>query len=61
VLLCAALGALDELHQYFVPGRSALVTDVLLDTASAALGALCMVWAVHKRHCLRRRVKSGKT
>ena len=43
VVLCAVLAALDELHQYFVPERAALLTDVLLDTAGAALGALCAV------------------
>jgi VanZ family protein len=49
VLLCAALAALDEFHQYFVPGRAALVADVLLDTASAALGALCVAKIAHMR------------
>ena len=43
--LCAALAALDELHQLFVPGRAALISDVLLDTASAALGALGALYA----------------
>lgn len=33
---------LDELHQYFVPGRWASVTDVFLDTCGGAVGvALC--------------------
>ena len=42
VALCAALAASDEFHQFFVPGRAALVSDVMLDTASSALGALCL-------------------
>ena len=46
--LCAALAALDEFHQYFVPGRAALIGDVLLDTASAALGALCVAKIAQK-------------
>lgn len=34
--------ALDELHQYFVPGRWASVKDVLLDTCGGMAGAaLC--------------------
>ncbi|HPG37739.1 MAG TPA: VanZ family protein, partial [Candidatus Saccharibacteria bacterium] len=30
----------DELHQLFVPGRTGRITDVFIDTAGAALGAL---------------------
>lgn len=30
----------DEFHQYFVPGRSAQVSDVILDTFGALCGAL---------------------
>ena len=47
--LCASLAALDEFHQFFVPGRAALVSDVLLDTVSAALGALCAGKIARKR------------
>lgn len=40
--------ALDELHQYFVPGRWASVADVFLDTCGgavgAALGCLFLYW-----------------
>ena len=36
-LLCAALAALDELHQTLVPGRSGKLTDVLVDTAGTAI------------------------
>ena len=36
--LCAALGALDEVHQIFVPERSALVIDAVIDTLSAGAG-----------------------
>jgi len=49
VVLCAALAALDEFHQYFVPGRAALISDVILDTVSAALGAACLV-KIAKQH-----------
>lgn len=38
-------GALDEIHQYFVPGRYASFKDVLLDTAGGLAGiALLSVW-----------------
>ncbi len=36
----AAYAASDELHQFFVPGRSCRVTDVFIDTAGAVTGAL---------------------
>ena len=35
---CAVLGALDELHQLFSPGRSADVADWQMDLAGSAAG-----------------------
>jgi VanZ family protein len=47
-----AYAASDEFHQSFVPGRTALFTDVLVDTSGGA-AALLLLW-------LRRRMlKSG--
>jgi len=40
-------GALDELHQYFVPGRYASLLDVLLDGCGAVLGVLGF-WLLRK-------------
>lgn len=37
-ILCLLYAGLDEWHQYFVPGRSAQVWDVLLDSSGALLG-----------------------
>lgn len=37
--------ALDELHQWFVPGRYASIADVLLDTLGGAAGMLLMLLA----------------
>jgi len=39
-------GILDEFHQYFVPGRSADVYDVLADAIGALLGAWTMYYLV---------------
>jgi VanZ family protein len=39
-------GILDEVHQYFVPGRSADVYDVLADTIGGLLGAWTMYYLV---------------
>ncbi len=36
-------GALDEIHQYFVPGRWASIKDVLIDTAGGVAGILLLV------------------
>lgn len=37
--------ALDEFHQYFVPGRNASFRDVMIDTAGGAVGILViLVW-----------------
>lgn len=43
VAFCAAYAATDEFHQYFVPGRAARVTDVLIDTAGASVGSVLMM------------------
>lgn len=48
MLIATAYAATDEVHQVFVPGRSAEFTDVLLDS----LGALVGIWlylAWHRR------------
>lgn len=36
-------GAVDELHQYFVPGRWASVKDVLIDTAGGVTGIILLL------------------
>ena len=36
----------DEIHQYFVPERTALFTDVLIDTTGVCLGALIVLVAL---------------
>lgn len=51
--------ALDEFHQYFVPGRYASFADVLLDTSGGAFGMLfCLcIGALYQKH---RRKKHSK-
>lgn len=39
IVLCATYAATDEFHQTFVASRTGAVSDVLLDTAGAGLGA----------------------
>lgn len=44
--LCAILAALDELHQYFVPGRSCELRDVAVDLTGGAV-CLLLCWLAH--------------
>jgi VanZ family protein len=37
----------DEIHQAFIPGRSARITDVLIDSASIALGCALFLLTTH--------------
>lgn len=39
--------ATDELHQYFVPGRSCQITDVILDSAGVVTGILIVVLVIY--------------
>ncbi|HSY58591.1 MAG TPA: VanZ family protein [Terriglobales bacterium] len=54
ILMVAAYAALDEFHQSFVPGRTAAVSDVLLDTAGGALAqgivGVFVFWRDARRH-----------
>jgi VanZ family protein len=52
VLAATAYGATDEFHQWFVPGRSADVQDLLADlmgSASAATVILAVGWLRRRR------------
>ncbi len=56
IVIAGLYAGTDEYHQTFVSGRSGQPSDVLLDTAGAATGALCytVLWK------LSRRWKAGK-
>ena len=41
----SAYGALDEFHQYFVPGRDSSVWDWVADTLGGAAGAVVVLLA----------------
>ena len=45
LLVVFLYAATDEYHQSFVPGRTALFSDVLIDTAGGAL-ALLLLWFI---------------
>ena len=44
VLISALYGVTDEVHQSFVPGRTADAWDLMKDVAGAAVGALACAW-----------------
>lgn len=48
IITCILCASGDELHQYFVPGRTALVTDVLIDSIGAII-ALIIYKLIPKR------------
>lgn len=43
-LVCTIYAITDEVHQYFVPGRACMITDVMIDAFGAVFG--CMVYLV---------------
>ena len=47
-LISSAYGAIDEFHQYFVPGRTSDVLDWVADTIGAFLGASALMLAMRK-------------
>ncbi|MGB0036914.1 MAG: VanZ family protein [Candidatus Acidiferrales bacterium] len=61
IALVAGYASLDEFHQSFVPGRTAAVADVLLDTAGGiaaqAVAALFLLWGDVRK---RQRVSAAK-
>jgi len=51
----ALYGLIDEVHQYFVPGRASNLADWIADVLGAVLGSVA-VWLVSK-HILIRRIE----
>ena len=46
-LITVAYAATDEVHQMFVPGRTADMFDLLADAAGAIVGtAVCWAWSI---------------
>jgi VanZ family protein len=53
VAALSALGALDELHQLFIPGRSAEVMDWVMDTIGGAAGVAAGTFLMTRGWALR--------
>lgn len=43
IILALIYACTDEIHQYFVPGRAALITDVFIDTLGAFAGIILVL------------------
>ena len=52
-VIATAFAATDEFHQYFIPGRSAEVMDVCIDTLGASIGLAILFFTlkVVRKHC----------
>ena len=48
--------AFDEIHQFFVPGRYASVSDVILDTIGGMTGVICLYFWINRK----RKVKKNE-
>lgn len=47
LLICILYASSDEIHQIFVPGRSAQIKDIFIDSAGAGVGIL--VYSITKK------------
>ena len=50
LLFCFFYASVDEMHQYFVPGRSGAISDVYLDILGAVAMIAVMTFAEFLRH-----------
>ena len=50
VLLVFLYACTDELHQFFIPGRTAAFKDVIIDTSGGYVG-LIILSIINKYHC----------
>ncbi len=48
IITCSVYGALDEIHQIFIPGRSAELLDLLADVIGAVTGAIIVLYIARK-------------
>ena len=58
-IFCVTVAISDEIHQIFIPGRSAEIRDVLIDTLGVCVG-LVVVWVVSMLVKRRRYIKNNR-
>lgn len=49
LFIAIVYAATDEFHQWFVPGRSAWLLDIGIDSLGAMLGLLFILWYQNRR------------
>ncbi len=49
LIFCLIYAILDEIHQYYVPGRSCDIKDVLIDTLGASIGIFFAHFLINKK------------
>ena len=60
IAIVVAIGALDELHQINVPGRTADVLDFLVDAAAAFVAGTVMPWFAAGNRRVRRMLRAAQ-
>lgn len=50
ILFCLLYAVSDEIHQYFVDGRSCQIKDIFIDTIGSAIGGLFYYMLYSKHH-----------
>lgn len=64
LFICLFYAVIDEFHQSFVPGRTSLVSDVLVDFSGALIGLIFLYlvyYKIYKRYLLSYTLKSRNT
>ena len=55
LFLIILIGTLDEFYQSFIPGRSSLVSDVLIDTLGGVLAVILYLFIAEIRYLIKKR------
>ena len=55
LFLIILIGTLDEFYQSFIPGRSSLVSDVLIDTLGGVLAVILYLFLAEIRYLIKKR------
>ena len=57
LLFCIFYASTDEFHQYFIPGRSAEIRDVLIDSSVALTGILFVIIVLEIVKRIKKKIK----
>lgn len=56
IVICFLFGCIDEIHQYFVPGRTARIYDCIVDT----LGSMASIYILYFFRKIKHNLKNKK-